>query len=93
MTGVLFFDVIGGYSAAVTLISKALANGLEDIAELLAAKFKQRPHMFQPFIQSKLSEGEYSLFFFAQDYSHCILKRPASVDFRVQEEHGGRFAG
>ncbi|MBT1064104.1 hypothetical protein KJY73_10995 [Bowmanella sp. Y26] len=67
------------------------AKGLEDMAELLAARFKQRPHMLQPFIQSVLSEGEYSLFFFAQDYSHCILKRPASGDFRVQEEHGGRL--
>ncbi|GGO66087.1 ATP-grasp domain-containing protein [Bowmanella pacifica] len=57
----------------------------------LAACFKGRPHMLQPFIQNIVDEGEYSLFFFGQQYSHCIVKRPASGDFRVQEEHGGKL--
>ena len=37
-----------------------------------------------------LTEGEYSLFFFAGKFSHAIVKRPASGDFRVQEQFGGR---
>lgn len=45
--------------------------------------------MVQPFMTSIIDEGEYSLFFFGGQYSHAILKKPATGDFRVQEEHGG----
>lgn len=54
--------------------------------------FSNRPFMIQPFLNSIINEGEYSLFYFSGNYSHCILKRPASGDFRVQEEHGGRLS-
>ena len=37
-----------------------------------------------------LTDGEYSLFFFAGNFSHAIVKRPAAGDFRVQEQFGGR---
>jgi hypothetical protein len=37
-----------------------------------------------------LTEGEMSLFFFDGRFSHAIVKRPASGDFRVQEQFGGR---
>ena len=36
-------------------------------------------------------EGEFSLFYFGDTYSHTILKTPKQDDFRVQEEHGGRL--
>jgi glutathione synthase/RimK-type ligase-like ATP-grasp enzyme len=51
--------------------------------------FGSREVIIQPFIQSVVSEGEYSLFYFADGFSHAILKQPAAGDFRVQEEHGG----
>lgn len=51
--------------------------------------FCERPHMVQPFLPAILEEGEYSLFFFGGNYSHAIVKKPKSGDFRVQEEHGG----
>jgi len=35
------------------------------------------------------SEGEWSLVFFGEAWSHAVLKRPALGDFRVQEELGG----
>jgi glutathione synthase/RimK-type ligase-like ATP-grasp enzyme len=35
--------------------------------------------------------GEVSLIYFSGRFSHGVLKRPKSGDFRVQEEHGGRF--
>jgi glutathione synthase/RimK-type ligase-like ATP-grasp enzyme len=53
--------------------------------------FKAREFMVQPFMQSVIDEGEFSLFYFAHQYSHCILKTPKADDFRVQEEHGGRL--
>ncbi|GAA0371646.1 ATP-grasp domain protein [Bowmanella denitrificans] len=62
---------------------------LQDQAALLAERFAGRAHMIQPFVPAILQEGEYSLFFFGTEYSHCIVKRPKAGDFRVQEEHGG----
>jgi len=50
--------------------------------------FTQRVAMLQPFIDAVLTEGEYSLFYFAGRFSHAIVKRPRSGDFRVQEEYG-----
>lgn len=55
----------------------------------LSQAFKDRPFMVQPFMPRIVSEGEFSVFFFREDYSHTILKTPKTDDFRVQEEHGG----
>ncbi|MBU3004931.1 ATP-grasp domain-containing protein [Paraglaciecola arctica] len=57
----------------------------------LEAIFANREFMVQPFLTGIIEEGEYSLFFFAGQYSHSILKQPQSGDFRVQEEHGGQL--
>jgi len=57
--------------------------------EHLKKSLKNRQLMVQPFVPAIIEEGEYSLFYFAGEYSHCILKTPKSGDFRVQEEHGG----
>ncbi len=55
----------------------------------LVSIFSKKDFMVQPFMSSIIEEGEYSLFFFAGEYSHAILKSPKNNDFRVQEEHGG----
>ncbi|HWW57989.1 MAG TPA: hypothetical protein VN047_13955, partial [Sphingopyxis sp.] len=46
--------------------------------------------LVQPMMPGILTDGEYSLFFFGGRFSHAIVKRPASGDFRVQEQFGGR---
>ena len=56
---------------------------------LIESKFENREWLFQPFVSSVETEGEHSLFYFANQYSHAVLKQPAAGDFRVQEEHGG----
>lgn len=53
--------------------------------------FSQSEFMVQPFMNSVIEEGEFSLFYFDGQYSHAILKTPKADDFRVQEEHGGRL--
>ena len=58
-------------------------------SDKLCDTFSAQPFMLQPFMNSIIDEGEFSLFFFGGNYSHCILKTPADNDFRVQEEHGG----
>jgi glutathione synthase/RimK-type ligase-like ATP-grasp enzyme len=56
---------------------------------LALTTFADRELMVQPFIESVVNPGEYSLFFFGGEYSHSVLKTPKLRDFRVQEEHGG----
>jgi glutathione synthase/RimK-type ligase-like ATP-grasp enzyme len=51
--------------------------------------FAERPFLVQPFMESIVNEGEYSLFYFSGEFSHAIVKTPKAGDFRVQEEHGG----
>ncbi len=54
----------------------------------LAATFRDRPFLVQPFIASIRTEGEYSLIFLGGEFSHAVCKQPRPGDFRVQEEHG-----
>jgi glutathione synthase/RimK-type ligase-like ATP-grasp enzyme len=67
-------------------VSSQDANANRDRA---LSTFAHRELMAQPFVDSIVSIGEYSLFYFAGEYSHAILKTPKADDFRVQEEHGG----
>ena len=85
------------FQAQELVIKPQLGAGAKDTLRLkpsqfddqLAKLYAQRPVMIQPFLEQIVSEGEYSLFFFAGSLCHTINKRPATGDFRVQEEHGG----
>jgi glutathione synthase/RimK-type ligase-like ATP-grasp enzyme len=44
--------------------------------------------MVQEYLPS-IEEGEWALLYFNNAFSHALLKRPASGDFRVQVKHGG----
>ena len=48
--------------------------------------------MVQPLVDVVADDGEWSLLFIDGVYSHAVLKRPRSGDFRVQLEHGGSVA-
>lgn len=48
--------------------------------------------LVQPHVDEIATRGEWSLVFFAGEYSHATIKRPAAGDFRVQEELGGHSA-
>ena len=47
------------------------------------------PVMVQEFLSEIQDGGEWSLMFFGGEFSHAVVKRPATGDFRVQVEHGG----
>lgn len=64
---------------------RAWASNAEEIADC----FADRALMAQPFVDSVLSAGEYSLIYLGNTFSHAIRKTPRRGDFRVQEEHGG----
>ena len=69
------------------LSKEKLIENMEKLEQI----FSQREFMVQPFMKNIIDEGEYSLFFFNGEFSHCVLKKPKENDFRVQEEHGGKF--
>ncbi|MBU2456064.1 MAG: hypothetical protein KJ668_22365, partial [Proteobacteria bacterium] len=50
---------------------------------------RNRAFMIQPFMNNITLEGEFSVLYFGGEYSHTILKKPKTDDFRVQEEYGG----
>lgn len=56
----------------------------------VAALPPQLEFLVQPFMPEIEREGEWSLLFFGGEYSHAVLKRPATNDYRVQSEFGGR---
>ena len=55
----------------------------------LPAESRNRPMIIQPLIEEIARTGEFSLMLFNGAYSHAVVKRPGSGDFRVQEYHGG----
>jgi len=48
--------------------------------------------MIQAFIEEVQTKGEWSLIFFNNRFSHAVLKRTRTNDFRVQQEYGGTAA-
>jgi len=60
-------------------------RGEEELGQLLATTNL----VIQEFMPEVISDGEWSIIFFGDQFSHAIRKFPASKDFRVQEEFGG----
>lgn len=50
---------------------------------------KDEAFLIQPFIKEIETDGEWSFIFFDGKYSHSVLKKPRSGDFRVQHCYGG----
>ena len=50
---------------------------------------KTGEYIVQKFIEEILTEGELSLIFFNKIFSHAIIKKPKTGDFRVQTDYGG----
>ncbi|HEY2582103.1 MAG TPA: hypothetical protein VGI43_09855, partial [Mucilaginibacter sp.] len=49
-------------------------------------------YLVQKFIE-EITEGELSLIFFNKVFSHAVVKKPRTGDFRVQKDHGGTVEG
>jgi hypothetical protein len=55
-----------------------------------AAGLQHADLLVQQFMQPVVTDGEWSLVFFQKQYSHAVLKKAQTGDFRVQDEFGGR---
>lgn len=48
--------------------------------------------LVQPFIPTIEQEGEYSFIYFADQFSHAVVKTAKSGEFRIQDDYGGSVA-
>ena len=79
----------GSYGAARVSADDPTAG-----AAVLAAILEESDALVQPFLPEVCRDGEWSFIYFDDGrgtlaFSHAVLKRPASGDFRVQTEFGG----
>ncbi|MGH8157103.1 MAG: gamma-glutamylcyclotransferase [Rhodanobacter sp.] len=58
-------------------------------AQAVAQLPPEHDYLVQPFVPEIVSDGEWSLLYFAGEFSHAVIKYPASGDYRVQGEYGG----
>ncbi len=65
------------------------ADDADSIQELFGDLCNGAGVMVQEFMDSVIKEGEWSLIFFGGEFSHAVLKRPGTGDFRVQNDFGG----
>ncbi|WP_233840933.1 hypothetical protein [Dyella sp. 2HG41-7] len=64
-------------------------TGTAEFQHALTQLPKEFDYLVQPFVPEVASNGEWSLLYFDGAYSHAVLKRPTTGDYRVQEKHGG----
>lgn len=64
-------------------------ENLSIISNKLVDIMKEEDFMLQPFQNSVPIDGELSLMFFGDEYSHTVLKKAKEGDFRVQDDYGG----
>lgn len=77
--------ISAGAKNTFVLTPKNIALHQKTIDDLL----KHEAFLVQPFIKEIETEGEWSFLFFDGKYSHSVLKKPRSGDFRVQHCYGG----
>ncbi len=67
----------------------SLIDGSAFSADHEVVRIMAGPFLMQQFIPEIETDGEISFIYIDGAYSHAVLKRPATGDFRVQKEHGG----
>lgn len=82
------------FGEGALVVKPAISGGAEGTYRLgpkdpVPSDVARREMLIQPLIPAISEEGEFSLFYFGGEFSHAILKRPATGDFRVQEQFGG----
>lgn len=66
-------------------------TGVDLNSENIKSKTQEGDWLLQPFLPEIQTEGEISMIFFGNEYSHSIIKKPTEGDFRVQKQFGGQY--
>ncbi|NBR07453.1 MAG: hypothetical protein EBT92_17055 [Planctomycetes bacterium] len=77
---------VSGAARHTYRVNKLNAKKVEAVVNELLA---QESFVYQPFLESILTQGEDTLMVFDGKYSHAIRKLAKPGDFRVQDDHGG----
>lgn len=90
--------VLDGWSGDVVLKPLVGASAWQiarvpasDVAQAITEELQRTGYLIQPYAPEVVA-GEYSIMFFAGEFSHAVLKKPATGDFRTQTELGGNAA-
>lgn len=78
-------SISGGSKNTIKFTREQVSELSPQINQLL----KEEGFMVQPFLTQIQEEGEWSLLFFNGKFSHCLLKKAKTGDFRVQHYLGG----
>ena len=65
------------------------SNNLDRHEEIFQQLITNEPMMLQPFLHHVLTDGERTVIIINGKYSHAVLKKVKSGDFRVQDDFGG----
>ncbi|WP_203295397.1 ATP-grasp domain-containing protein [Luteirhabdus pelagi] len=76
-------------SAAAFHAHKVLKDELELKERTFQSLLLERDMLVQPFFETIETKGEASLMVFNGKYTHAVLKKAKSGDFRVQDDFGG----
>lgn len=68
---------------------KVTKANVDEINAKLGALIREEAFIVQPFLAEIEENGEWSFLFFGQQFSHALLKKVKTGDFRVQHAHGG----
>lgn len=63
----------------------------ESLQNELSALLASEAFMLQPFVADITVNGEYSLMVLDGEVTHAVQKVPKAGDFRVQDDHGGKW--
>ena len=77
---------VSGAARHTYRVSKSNAGEVETLINKL---LKHESFVYQPFLESVLTQGEDTLMLFDGKFSHAIRKLAKPGDFRVQDDHGG----
>jgi glutathione synthase/RimK-type ligase-like ATP-grasp enzyme len=77
---------VSGAARHTYRVNKLNAKTIETVVNEL---LKHESFVYQPFLESVLTQGEDTLMLFDGKFSHAIRKLAKPGDFRVQDDHGG----
>ena len=77
---------VSGAARHTYRVNKLNTKAIETVVNEL---LKHESFVYQPFLESVLTQGEDTLMLFDGKFSHAIRKLAKPGDFRVQDDHGG----
>ena len=85
-----WFGSLAVFGLALWLLQRYVTHlAWHDVATAWSQLPREYDYLVQPFVPEVVSDGEWSLLYFAGEFSHAVIKRPAAGDYRVQGEYGG----